>query len=66
MVAKSIDVSLSSLDRRPMLAAILLYWIALGLAASILAFAIRQAAGGYPPPLALAPTVLSTTAARAA
>ena len=42
MSARFIHMSFSGLARRPMLAALIVYWIAIGAAALILAFAVRH------------------------
>ena len=42
MSARFIHMSFSGLERRPLLAALIVYWIAIGAAALILAFAVRQ------------------------
>jgi hypothetical protein len=63
MGAKFIHWNRSSLARRPMLAAILIYWIVLGVAALILTFTAHRGAVGYRPYLAaVAPSALSATA----
>ncbi len=62
MSAKFIQISFSGLWRRPMLAAIMVYWIALCAAALILALAVRLDAGAHLPHLALAAPKISTAA----
>ena len=42
MSAKFIHMSFSGLEHRPLLTALIVYWIAIGAAALILAFAVRQ------------------------
>ena len=42
MSARFIHMSFSGLERRPLLAALIVYWIAIGAAALILAFAVRR------------------------
>ena len=57
MGARFMRMSFSGLERRPLLAALIVYWIAIGAAALILAFAVRQDAaperGTYLPYLAM-------------
>jgi hypothetical protein len=70
MSARFIHMSFSGLGRRPMLTALIVYWIAIGAAALILAFAVRQDAasecGTHVPFLAaLAPRDSSDTIAGA-
>jgi hypothetical protein len=45
MSARFIHMSFSGLERRPLLTALIVYWIAIGAAALILAFSVRQDAG---------------------
>ena len=71
MSARFIHMSFSGLERRPLLAALIVYWIAIGAAALILAFAVRQDAtserGAHLPYLAmLAPRDSSATTTGAA
>jgi hypothetical protein len=71
MSARFIHMSFSGLERRPLLAALIVYWIAIGAAALILAFAVRQDAaserGAHWPYLAtLAPGESSAAATGAA
>jgi hypothetical protein len=71
MSAKFIHMSFSGLERRPLLVALIVYWIAIGAAALILAFAVRQDAacegGTHLPYLAmLAPGKSSATTTGAA
>jgi hypothetical protein len=42
MSARFIRMSFSGLERRPLLVALIVYWIAIGAAALILAFAVRR------------------------
>jgi hypothetical protein len=42
MSARFIHMSLSGFERRPLLAALIVYWIAISAAALILAYAVRQ------------------------
>jgi hypothetical protein len=42
MSARFIHMSFSGLERRPLLAALIVYWIAIGAAAAIVAFAVRR------------------------
>ena len=57
MSARFIHMSFSGLERRPLLAALIVYWIAISAAALILAFAVRQDAnserGSYFPYLSM-------------
>jgi hypothetical protein len=57
MSARFIHMSFSGLERRPLLAALIVYWIAISAAALILAFAVRQDAacerGAHLPYLAM-------------
>lgn len=46
MSARFIHMSFSGLERRPLLVALIVYWIAIGAAALILAFAVRRDAAG--------------------
>jgi hypothetical protein len=71
MSARFIHMSFSGLERRPLLAALIVYWIAIGAAALILAFAVRHDGaserGAHLPYLAmLAPGKSSATTTRAA
>jgi hypothetical protein len=56
MSARFIHMSFSGLERRPLLTALIVYWIAIGAAALILAVAVRQDAaperGAHSPYLA--------------
>jgi hypothetical protein len=66
MSARFVHMTFSGLERRPLLAALIVYWIAIGAAALILAFAVRQDAaserGAHLPYLAmLAPGESSVT-----
>jgi hypothetical protein len=49
MVTKFIHLGLSGLERRPMVAVIMVYWIALAMAALSLGFALRDDAGARAP-----------------
>jgi hypothetical protein len=65
MGAKFIHLNWSGLARRPMLAAILIYWIVLSIVALILAFTAQPGAVAYRPYLAaMAPSALSATTIR--
>jgi hypothetical protein len=71
MSARFIHMSFSGLERRPLLAALIVYWIAIGVAALTLAFAVRRDAttecGTYLPYLAaFAPRDSSATMTGAA
>jgi hypothetical protein len=54
MDAGFIHVNLNGLERRPILVAIMMYWVALGVAGLILmlAFAVSRGPGAHPPYLA--------------
>jgi hypothetical protein len=59
MGSKFIHSTLRGLERRPMLAALIFYWIALGAAALLLAWAVRQDPRVHLPYLAGIPAEIS-------